>query len=138
MGISQVASAALVFLTGLLPASCHKEAAQHKPATPAVAANRSTNAVDLTKTFDRNIGEIALTNLDDTYVQFSTGESFTLTPRILDKNNVRITLAVECRDSYGDTHDFAVTQVIAQPGKPLDVAVGSYNLSFTPQVTTGD
>ena len=126
----------MVFLTGLVPASCHKESSQHK-APPAIAADGTTNTVNA-KSFDRKIGEITLTNLNDTYVQFSTGENFTLTPKMLDKRNVRITLAVESKDTYGDTHDFAVTQVVTEPGKPLEVAVGSYNLSFTPHVFQGN
>ena len=130
----------MVFLAGLLPASCHKESAQRETSASTIAAGASTNTINATvnaKSFERNIGEIALTNLNDTYVQFSTGENFTLTPKVLDKNNVRITLAVESKDVYGDTHDFAVTQVVTEPGKPLEVAVGSYSLSFTPQIFPG-
>lgn len=123
----------MVFLAGLLPASCHRESTQQKSAAPAVAANSATNSLNANP-FDRKIGSIALTNHSDTYVQFATGENFTLTPKMLDKNNVQITLSVESRDKYGDTHAFAATQVVTAPGKPLDVAVGSYNLSFTPQI----
>lgn len=133
MGISQTTSAIMVFLAGLIPASCHKESPQQKVPTPTIAADGTTNTVNA-KSFERNIGQITLTNLNDTYVQFSTGENFTLTPRMIDKKNVRITLAVESKNDYGDTHDFAVTQVITEPGKPLEVAVGGYNLSFTPEI----
>jgi hypothetical protein len=137
MGISQTASAVMAFLAGLLPASCHKETAHPQAPAPVVAIAGSTNTVNA-KSFDRKIGEIALTNLNETYVQFSTGENFTLTPKMLDKRNVRITLSVESKDAYGDPHDFAVTQVVTEPGKPLEVAVGGYNLSFTPKVFPGN
>lgn len=122
----------MVFLTGLLPASCHKESAQKAPA-PVIAMDGVTNTVNV-KSFERKLGNITLTNLNDTYVQFSTGECFTLTPKMIDKSNVRITLSVESKDDYGDTHDFAVTQVYAKPGNAVEVAIGSYNLSFTPAI----
>lgn len=135
MGISQITSTVMVFLAGLLPASCHRESAKlTHPKSPAATANGTTNSVVNLKSFDRKIGNISLTNLDDTYVQFSSGESFTLTPKILDSRSVRITLAVESKDAYGAPRNFAVTQVVAEPGKPVKVVVGGYHLSFTPEV----
>lgn len=90
-----------------------------------------TNAVNPA---NRNLGEIALTNHNETCLQLASGESFTLTPKLLDRNNVQITLAVESKNDYGETHNFAVTQVITQSGKPLEVAVGDLNFFFTPRV----
>jgi hypothetical protein len=119
----------MVFLTGLLPASCHKSSTQAK--TPVVAI--TTNAV-AAKSYNRNLGDIALTNNNETCLLFNTGESCTLTPKILDRQNVRITLTLESKDDYGDTRNFAVSQVTSKPGKPVEVAVGSYSLTFTPQV----
>ena len=120
----------MIFLTGLLPASCHKSAPQQKSAPPAMVAT-GTNTVNPA---NRNLGEIALTNHNETCLQLASGESFTLTPKLLDRNNVQITLAVESKNDYGETHNFAVTQVIAQSGKPLEVAVGDLNFFFTPRV----
>lgn len=134
MGMTQITSGVMVFLTGLLPASCHKTSSQDKNAHPVTSV--TTNAV-AANSHNRNLGEISLTNNNDTCLLFNTGESCTLTPKIVDQHNVRITLTLESKDDYGDTHDFAVTQVTGQPGKPLEVAVGSFNLSFTPQVSTG-
>ena len=127
MGIAQTTSAIMIFLTGLLPASCHKTASPPKPAAPAMPASSVAAAV-------RNLGEISLTNYDETCLHLATGESCTLTPKLLDKHNVQITLALESKNEYGETHNFAVTQVVAQPGKPLEVAVGNLNLTFTPHV----
>jgi hypothetical protein len=128
MGISQMTSAVMVFLTGLLPASCHKADA-HKNAPPAVAA---TNSV--ARPITGNIGEITLTNHADTCVQFANGASCILTPKMLDHSSVRITLALESKNDDGDTKDFAVAQVVAKSGKPVEVAVGSMNVTFTPVV----
>ena len=119
----------MIFLTGLLPASCHKSASAVKSAPPAMAA--TTNVVN---SANHNLGEISLTNHNETCLWLATGESCTLTPKLLDKHNVQITLAIESKNDYGETHNFAATQVIAQTGKPLEVAVGDLNLTFTPRV----
>lgn len=115
----------MIFLTGLLPASCHKAATTQKPATVVVAANPA----------NRNLGEISLTNHTETCLRLATGESCTLTPKLLDKHNVQIVLALESKNDYGETHNFAVTQVVGQTGKPLEVAVGDLKLTFTPRVS---
>ena len=129
----------MIFLSGLLPASCHKSATPAKATSPAVAAtvaaNGATNAANLANSASHNLGEISLTNHNETCLWLATGESFTLTPKLLDKNNVQITLEVESKNDYGETHNFAVTRVFGQSGKPLEVAVGSLNLTFTPRVT---
>jgi hypothetical protein len=130
MGITQTTSAVMIFLTGLLPASCHKSAPQQKSAPPAVVATGTNNV----NPANRNLGEISLTNCNETCLHLATGESFTLTPKLLDRHNVQITLALESKNDYGETHHFAVTQVIAQPGKSLEVVVGDLNLTFTPRI----
>jgi hypothetical protein len=132
MGITQTTSAIMIFLTGLLPASCHKQPPQQAATTPAVLAAGATNTVNSS---NRNLGEISLTNRNETCLQLATGESCTLTPKLLDKHNVQITLAIESKNDYGETHGLAVTQVVGQSGKPLEVAVGDLNLTFTPRVS---
>jgi hypothetical protein len=127
MGIAQTTSAVMIFLTGLLPASCHKQAPQQKSAAPTVVASWTNSP-------NRNLGEISLTNHNETCVRLVSGESCTLTPKLLDKNNVQIVLALESKNDFGETHDFAVTQVITQTEKPLEIAVGDLNLTFTPHV----
>ena len=121
----------MIFLTGLLPASCHKSAPQQKSAP--VQITMATSAADA-KSPNRNLGEISLTNKNETAFLLTTGESCTFTPKLLDKQNVQLTLAVESKNDYGETHNFAVKQVIAQTGKPLEIAVGDLNLTFTPHI----
>lgn len=132
MGISQTATAIMVFVTGLLPASCHKSQPQQK-AAPAVAITLTTNAVSAKK-FDGNLGEITLTNHDETCLQLANGSSCTFNAKMLDRNNVQIILTLESKNVYGETRNFSVAQVVAKSGKPLEVAVGDLNLSFTPLV----
>jgi hypothetical protein len=137
MGISQTATAVMVFLTGLLPASCHKNQPAPKAASSIVIT--TTNAANTANTasvekFDGQLGEVTLTNQRETCLQLPNGSSCTFEPKILDRKNVRITLTLESKNPYGETRDFAVAQVVAKPGKPLEVAVGDLNLAFTPQI----
>lgn len=132
MGISQITSTVLVFLTGLLPASCHKTSPTQKtPATPAAASANSAGI----QSFKINLGELPLTNNNDTCVLFSTGESCTMTPKLLDGKTARITMAFESRNDFGETSNFSVKQVTVAQGKPVEVSVGHFNLSFTPKVS---
>jgi hypothetical protein len=130
MGISQTTSAVMIFLTSLLPASCHKTAPLQKSTPPAVAAG-TANGVN---SANCNLGEISLTNQNDTCFWLATGESCILTPKLLDQHDVQITVALESKNDYGEPHNFSVTQVIAQPGKPSEVAVGDLKLTFTPRL----
>lgn len=134
MGISQITSSVLVFLTGLLPASCHHTSASQKPANEqTVLASSSTNTA-APKSFSINLGDIPLTNYNETCVLFSTGDSCTITPKILDKKTARLTLAFESRNEHGETANLSVRQVVASQGKPVEVSMGNFNLSFIPTV----
>jgi len=120
----------MVFLTSLLPASCHKSAPVQKSAPPAVVAARINPA----NSTDRYLGDISLTNHDETSFRLTSGENCTLTPKLLDSHNLQITLAIETKNDYGETHDFSVTQVVGQPGKPFEVAVDDIKVCFTPRL----
>jgi hypothetical protein len=133
MGLSQITTAIAVSLAGLLPASCHKTTTTTKAAPPASIVN-SAPATPANDPFARNLGDVALTNHNETCVQLGDGKNCILTPRMLDKNNVQITLSVESKTAEGLTKDLSVTQVVARSGKPLEVAVGDFNLTLTPRV----
>jgi hypothetical protein len=135
MGIVHPASAVLIFLTGLLPAGCHKGAPAAKSAPPRVAMVATNTPSVAALSTNCNLGVIALVNHDDTCLQLADGETCTLSTRVLDRRNVEITLAVETRNTFGETHDLAVTQIVTQPNKATEVAVGDLNLTFTPQIT---
>ena len=103
-------------------------------AKPALAGNASTNSI--AKTSGCNLGAISLTNHYETCVQIGVGQACILTPKMLDSHNVQLTVAVESKTTLGKIHDLSVTQVITRSGKPFEVAVGSFNLSLTPNVIT--
>lgn len=136
MGISQITSSVLVFLTGLLPASCHRTSAEQKASAanpPAAITNAS-----LASSFKIDLGKINLTNNNETRVAFNTGETCTITPKLLDGKTAQLTLAFESKNDYGETKNFSVKQVMATQGKPVEVSLGNFNLSFTPTVAASE
>ena len=137
MGIAQTTSAVIIFLTGLLPASCHKGVPQQQSGagTVSLALTNAAGQPAALPAADRILGDVTLTNHNETCLRLATGETCTLTPRMLDQRNVQLTLAVESKNDYGETHNFAVTQIVTESGKTLQVAVGDLDLIFTPRVT---
>ena len=75
-----------------------------------------------------------LTNHYETCVQLGGGKNCLLTPKMLDKHNVQITMAIESKSAAGKTQDLSVTQVVTRTDRPLEVAVGDFALSFTPHL----
>lgn len=115
------------------PMVWHKTEA--KPAHVAQAGMASTNSVKANIS-GCDLGAVAMTNHYETRVSLGSGKDCILTPRMIDSHNVQLTLAVESRTTSGKTHDLSVTQITTRAGKPLEVAVGDYSLSFTPNVVT--
>ena len=134
MGISQIISVVALSLTGLLPASCHKISPQQKSTPPAVLAIATSNTTSQADDILHNLGVVMLTNHNETCVQLGGGKNCMLTPKMLDRQNVQITLAVESKTANGKTQDLSVTQVVTRSGKPLEVAIGDFALSFTPRI----
>src|SRR6516164_7028208 len=114
MGLSQATTAVMVFLSGLLPASCHKTSAPAAKSPPP-AAVATTNAAGV-KILQQNLGELSLTNKSELCLQFNTGELCTFNPKILDRDNIRITLTVESKNEYGEIRDFNVKQLVTKQG----------------------
>ncbi len=135
MGFTQTISAIMIFLTGLLPASCRKVATPEKVPVP---TSLVTNKVPATPANLRNLGDIVLTNHTDSYVHLSSGEDCLFSPKVLDSKNVQIAVSIESRNEYGETKNFAVRQIVVQTGKPTEVTLGELKLNFTPLVSTNE
>ncbi len=139
-------SALLGLLAGLLLAGCQKAATPQshasRPNSPAApAAEPSANSLDAKPEMNiaaQDLGEVTLTNHLETCVQLGAGRNCVLTPKVIDSHNVQITLAVESKTAKGKIHDLSITQVVARSGKPLEVAVGSFSFSMTPNVVTAE
>ena len=133
MGISQIITGLTVFVTGLVPLSCHKAAttaSQQPKASPA------TNMTSLASAPQHDLGAVSLTNHLETCLQLGGGKDCTLTPNQIDKHTVEITLALESRTLAGKVHDISVTRVTAKNGQPMAVAVGDFQLSLTPNLAS--
>ena len=83
-----------------------------------------------------DLGVVSLTNHYETCLPLGAGKDCILTPKMIDSHNLQLTLMVESKTAAGKTHDMSVTQVVARSGKLLEVAVGDFSLSLTPNVTT--
>jgi len=114
------------------PAIWHKTASH--PAAKIAVANPAavTNSVAL-KPGDLCLGEVVLTNHCETSFQLSNGKNCTLLARG-DGGNLEVTVALRSCTAKGLTQDLSVTQVSAKSGKPLEVAMGDCELSFTPKI----
>ena len=134
MGIAQTASAVMIFLTGLLPAGCHKTAPAPTPTNDAPATNSATQ----TDPKIRNLGVITLTNRAETGLHLTNGEDCLFETKMIDGQNMQISLAIESRNDFGETRNFAATQFTTQPGKHIQVAVGDLKVNFTPLLSTNE
>jgi hypothetical protein len=122
-----------VLLAGFLLTGCHKNAPQQKTSSPGISAN-SGSGKTATNTTSRDLGAVTLTNHFETCVKLGAGKDCVFTPKMIDRHNVQITVAVESKTASGKTHDLSVTQVITRVGKPFEVAVGNLSLSLTPNI----
>jgi len=137
MGASHIAVIAAISLSGLVPSSCSKTststaAKQHAPGTNTAAANPSP--VVPTPANTKDLGELELTNRYETCVNLGAGRSCTITPKLLDRDSLQLTMAVQSRKPDGKTAGFIVTQVVTHPGKPFEVAIGDMDITITPEI----
>jgi hypothetical protein len=133
MGVGQSISAVLVFLTGLLPASCHRE--KTRPQTPPPPMLQTNVVVDPAR---RDLGQLWLTNHTDITLHFVSGEDCTFRTRALDRGALQLGISLEIKNDYGDTKRFYSTQIDALVGKPVILPIGELKLQFTPFLSTNE
>ncbi len=137
MGLSHIVTGISVFLTGLLPMSCHKAAGTTASTDPKQSkASPAVVVVSPNSPPQHDLGEVDLTNHLETCLQLGGGKNCTLTPVYIDKHTVQLTLALESKTAAGKVHDVSVTQVVAKNGQPLAVSVGDFHLSLTPTLAS--
>jgi hypothetical protein len=95
----------------------------------------TTNAAGF-KLSDCDLGTVNLTNHYETCVLLGPGKDCLLTPNLIDSHNLQLTVTVESKKPNGKIHDLSITQVVTKPGQSFEVAVGDYNFSLTPNVTS--
>ena len=135
MEIQKISATTIVLLAGLILTGCNKNAAQQKTSSPGISANSFGGPAETNK-ISRDLGAVNLTNHYETCVALGAGKDCLLTPKMIDSHNVQLTLAVESKTAKGRIHDLSITQVVTRSGKPFEVAVGEFNFSLTPIVTS--
>jgi hypothetical protein len=132
MWLTKLFSALMAILAGLVPTSCtsskNHTTVQHTPAvTIATSAEALTN---------KNLGELNLTNHYETCINLGAGKSCTIKPSVIDRNSMRLTMALESKNVQGGVKRLSIVQVFTKSGEPFEVAVGDMNLTLTPRLAT--
>lgn len=135
MEMQKISAAAMVLLAGLILTGCDKNTPRQKTSSPGLSANSFGGNAE-TNMIARDLGELALTNRCETCVALGARKECLVTPKMIDSHNVQLTLAVETRTAKGKVHDLSITQVVTLSGKSFEVAVGAFNFSLTPNVTS--
>ena len=81
---------------------------------------------------NKNLGELQLTNHYETCVNLGAGKSCTIKPTLLDHASMRLTMALESKNSKGGIKGISVVQIVTKSGEPFEIAVGDMNLTLTP------
>lgn len=130
MGSSRIAIIAAINLGALLLTGCSKT-----PASPQRARAAATNAMAAAKpSKTKDLGVIQLTNHYETEVVLGKGESCTITPQLLDRHNLQLTLSFGSRSADGRPTGLCITRVITKPDLPFDITVNDQALTFTPKL----
>jgi hypothetical protein len=130
MWLTKLFTALMVILTGLLPSSCtpgKKPTAQQRAPIVTIA----TSSESFT---NKNLGELELTNHYETCVNLGAGKTCTITPSLLGRSNLQLTMALESKNASGKVKDLSIVQVVTKTGIPFEVAVGDMNLTLTPKL----
>jgi hypothetical protein len=139
MGVSHIAVVAAISLWGLWPFSCSKTSTstavkQHAPSpSPSPVVTNSSPAVSAPLNA-KDLGELELINLHETHIELGGGTSCSITPKMLDRNSLQLTIALQSRNAVGRTTSFIVTRVFTRPGQPFEVAVGDTDITLTPKM----
>jgi len=129
MWLSKFFTAVMVTLTGLLPSSCTKA---KTPAAQSVTPAATLAAAASGSSTNKDLGTLEMTNHYETSVNLGGGRSCTIRPNRLDRSSLQLTFSLESKDTDGKVKDFSVVQVVGKKGKPIEVAVGSMNLTLIP------
>ncbi len=132
MATAHIATVLALALTGFLPSSCTKTSAAKKTGAPVVAAASSTNSVPSVPANNKDIGVLNLTNHYETTIDLGAGKSCRITPRMLGRKDLQLTLTLETKQADGQMAGLNVTQVTTRPGKTFDVKIGDVKITLTP------
>jgi hypothetical protein len=122
MLFKSIITAITVFLTGLF--GCSKSAAPASAASSAAAAQSKT----------KDLGVVPMTNHYETCLSFGKGRDCRIIPKVLDHDNLQLTLTLESKGPDGKVTGLSIVQVVGSSRKPFDISVGGTDFTFTPQI----
>jgi len=80
------------------------------------------------------LGTIILTNHHETIISLGVGTICRVSPLLLGKNSVQLTLTVETKNGKGRVQDLSIPQVTTKPDEHFEANVGEFTFSFIPKV----
>src|SRR5271170_5705887 len=128
MGITNFATVLVAFSMTWLPLSCSNNSTtqSHNVSPSPAQVSESANV--------KNLGELTLTNHIETCVNLGAGNSCTITPTLLDHENLQLVMALESKKKDGQTIGLSVVQVVTHSGKSFEIAVGDLDIALTPEL----
>ena len=148
VNVSQTIAIAAVVLAGLCAPGCSKHAGT-PPVDPSAAAGTNaltsdtnavpggTNAAEIPATANsrtRDLGVLQFTNHCETQIQLDAGKSCTITPVLIDRQHVQLTMVLETKMADGKTQGLKITKVVAKIDQQFEVNFGGLDLTLTPQM----
>ena len=111
-----------VFLTGLF--GCSKSTVPAAASTPAPAAESKI----------KDLGIVPMANDSETCISFGTNKDCRIIPKLLDRDNIQLTMTLESKDPKGRIAGLSVVRVVGNSRKPFQISVGGTDFTFTPQI----
>ena len=93
--------------------------------------------IPLNRTLDKkDLGMLHLSNHISATVSLGSNKDCTITPTLLEDENVQIILTVQTKGPDGKLEGVSVARVLTRSGEPFDVFIGDMDLAFTPKLAT--
>jgi hypothetical protein len=121
MLFKSIITAITVFLTGLF--GCSKSAAPAAASTAPAAQSKT-----------KDLGVVSMTNNYETCLSFGAGKDCIIIPKVLDRNNLQLTLTLESKKPNGQISGLSVVQMTGSQQKPFEISIGGTDFTFTPQI----
>ena len=139
VNVSQIITLSVLVLTGLCALSCSKQSPVAPPVetnAPPMVTNAPVPEVPAAPVPSRttDLGVLQLTNRCETRIQLAGGKSCAITPVLIDRKNVQLTMVLESKTTDGKIQGLNITKVVAKTDQQFEVDFGGLNLTLTPQM----
>jgi len=95
----------------------------------------ATNAPEVTApSRTRDLGVLQFTNRCEAHIQLDESKSCTITPVLIDRQNLQLTMVLETKMADGKIQGLKITKVVAKLDQQFEVNFGGLALTLTPQM----